>query len=203
MKPLSKPASMKHALRGLAAAALLCLAGLAGAAGPAQPLPGDSVYQLALPLTDQAGRTADWRTLRGKPRLVSMFYTSCQYICPLIVESGKAVERQLSDAERQRLGVLLVSMDPARDDPAALRKVVEQRKLDTARWTLASPPQAKVRDVAGLLGIRYRQLADGEFNHGSALILLDAEGRILARTEKIGSKPDPEFVAAVRKAVGG
>lgn len=203
MKPLSKPASMKRALRGLAAAALLCLAGLAGAAGPAQPLPGDSVYQLALPLTDQAGRTADWRTLRGKPRLVSMFYTSCQYICPLIVESGKAVERQLSDAERQRLGVLLVSMDPARDDPAALRKVVEQRKLDTARWTLASPPQAKVRDVAGLLGIRYRQLADGEFNHGSALILLDAEGRILARTEKIGSKPDPEFVAAVRKAVGG
>ena len=203
MKPLSKPASMKRALRGLAAAALLCLAGLTGAAGPAQPLPGDSVYQLALPLTDQAGRTADWRTLRGKPRLVSMFYTSCQYICPLIVESGKAVERQLSDAERQRLGVLLVSMDPARDDPAALRKVVEQRKLDTARWTLASPPQAKVRDVAGLLGIRYRQLADGEFNHGSALILLDAEGRILARTEKIGSKPDPEFVAAVRKAVGG
>jgi len=203
MKPLSKPASMKRALRGLAVAALLCLAGLAGAAGPAQPLPGDSVYQLALPLTDQAGRTADWRTLRGKPRLVSMFYTSCQYICPLIVESGKAVERQLSDAERQRLGVLLVSMDPARDDPAALRKVVEQRKLDTARWTLASPPQAKVRDVAGLLGIRYRQLADGEFNHGSALILLDAEGRILARTEKIGSKPDPEFVAAVRKAVGG
>src|SRR5690606_16221941 len=159
MKPLSKPASMKRALPGLAVAALLCLAGLAGAAGPAQPLPGDSVYQLALPLTDQDGRTADWRALRGKPRLVAMFYTSCQYICPLIVESGKAVERQLSDAERQRLGVLLVSMDPARDDPAALRKVVEQRKLDTARWTLASPPQAKVRDVAGLLGIRYRQLA--------------------------------------------
>ena len=204
MKPLSMGhASMKHALRGLAATALLCLAGLAGAAGPAQPLPGDSVYQLSLPLTDQDGRTADWRTLRGKPRLVAMFYTSCQYICPLIVESGKAVDRQLSDAERQRLGVLLVSMDPARDDPAALKKVAEQRQLDTTRWTLASPPQAKVRDVAGLLGIRYRQLADGEFNHGSALILLDADGRILARTEKIGSKPDPEFVAAVRKAVGG
>ena len=53
-----------------------------------------------------------------------------------------------------------------------------------------------------MLGIRYRLLADGEFNHSSALILVDANGRILARTEKIGSKPDPEFVAAVRKAVG-
>src|SRR5690606_14888248 len=29
------------------------------------PLPGDSVYQLSLPLTDQAGATYDWRTLRG------------------------------------------------------------------------------------------------------------------------------------------
>ena len=147
-------------------------------------------------------QTRDWRTLRGKPHLVSMFYTSCQYICPLIVESGKAVERQLTPAQQKKLGVVLISMDPARDDPAALKKVAEQRKLDTTRWTLASPPAGEVRAVAGVLGIRYRLLADGEFNHSSALILVDANGRILARTEKIGSKPDPEFVAAVRKAVG-
>ena len=165
-------------------------------------LPQDSIYQLPVQLTDQDGKTRDWRTLRGKPHLVSMFYTSCQYICPLIVESGKAVERQLTPAQQKKLGVVLISMDPARDDPAALKKVAEQRKLDTTRWTLASPPAGEVRAVAGVLGIRYRLLADGEFNHSSALILVDANGRILARTEKIGSKPDPEFVAAVRKAVG-
>ena len=58
-----------------------------------------------------------------------------------------------------------------------------------------------MRKLAALLGIRYRQLADGEFNHTSVLILLDAEGRILARTEKLGAKPDPAFLAAVRKAL--
>ena len=57
--------------------------------------------------------------------------------------------------------------------------------------------------MAGVLGVRYRQLADGGFNHSSMLILLDAEGRILARTEKVGSQPDPDFVNAVRKAAGG
>ena len=194
---------MKHLLRGIAATLLLGFAGLAGAAQPAPPLPGDSIYQLPLPLTDSQGQTRDWRTLRGKPRLVSMFYTSCQYICPLIIESGKAVERQLSPDQQKRLGVLLVSMDPARDTPPALKKVVDQRKLDLARWTLAAPPADDVRSVAAVLGIRYRQLADGEFNHSSMLILVDANGRILARTEKIGSQPDPEFVAAVRKALGG
>ena len=204
MKPVSmESVSMKRLLRGIAAVALLGFATVAGAAKPAPALPGDSIYQLPLPLTDSNGQTRDWRTLRGKPHLVSMFYTSCQYICPLIVESGKAVERQLTPAQQKKLGVVLISMDPARDDPAALKKVAEQRKLDTTRWTLASPPAGEVRAVAGVLGIRYRLLADGEFNHSSALILVDANGRILARTEKIGSQPDPEFVAAVRKAVGG
>jgi protein SCO1 len=51
-----------------------------------------------------------------------------------------------------------------------------------------------------VLGVRYRELANGEFNHTSALLLLDADGRILARTEQVGSTPDPEFIAAVRKA---
>ena len=198
-----KQTSVKHLLRGLAATVLLGFAAIAGAAQPAPALPGDSIYQLPLPLTDSNGQTRDWRTLRGKPRLLSMFYTSCQYICPLIVESGKAVERQLTPAQQKAQGVTLISMDPARDNPAALKKVVEQRKLDASRWTLASPRADDVRAVAGVLGIRYRQLADGEFNHSSALILVDANGRILARTEKIGSQPDPEFVAAVRKAVGG
>ena len=184
---------------------LVLVAGLllAGIALAAPPLPKDSVYQLDLPLTDSTGRTADWDQLRGKPRLVSMFYTSCQYICPLIVESGKAVERQLTPAQRAKLGVALISMDPARDTPAALRKVATDRKIDVGRWLLASPRQADVRQVAAVLGIRYRQLADGEFNHTSALVLVDANGRILARTETLGSKPDPAFVGAVRKALGG
>ena len=184
---------------------MLLVAGLllAGASLAAPPLPKDSIYQLDLPLTDSAGRTADWEQLRGKPRLVSMFYTSCQYICPLIVESGKAVERQLTPAQRAKLGVALISMDPARDTPAALKKVVGDRKIDARRWLLASPRSNDVRQVAAVLGIRYRQLADGEFNHTSALVLVDAQGRILARTETLGSKPDPAFVAAVRKATGG
>lgn len=184
------------AFLALSAAATAALAAL-----PAQAPPPDSIYQLPLRLTDQDGASRDWRHLRGKPRLVSMFYTSCAYICPLIVESGKAVERGLAPQQRARLGIVLVSMDPARDTPAALRKIVDERKLDTTRWTLAAPPRDDVRSVAGVLGIKYRQLADGEFNHTSALVLVDAEGRILARTERVGSRLDPEFLAAVRSAI--
>ena len=188
----------------LAAAAAFAFAFVATPAlsGKPAPLPGDSVYKLALPLTDAQGKTRDWSTLQGKPRIVAMFYTSCQYMCPLIIESGKAVERKLTPAQRARMGVVLVSLDPARDTPAALRKTIEQRKVDATRWTLAAPAPADVRKVAGVLGVRYRALDDGEFNHTSALVLLDADGRILARTEQVGTTPDPAFVESVRKSAG-
>lgn len=186
-------------MKPLLLSALLAFAAIPAGAREA-PLPSDSVYQLQATLVDQDARKTEWRALRGKPRLVAMFYTSCQYICPLIVDSGKAVERQLTPAERGRIGIVLVSMDPARDTPKALRAVVDKRKLDTARWSLLAPRAEDVRGIAGVLGVRYRQLADGEFNHSSALVLLDAEGRVLARTEKMGTQPDPEFVAAVRRA---
>ena len=182
-------------------AALMLLATAALAAPAQAPLPRDSVYQLPATLTDQDGKTWDWRSKRGTPQVVAMFYTSCQYVCPLIVDSGKAVEHALSEGERAKLGILLISMDPARDDPEALLSVARKRKLDGARWSLASPAPDNVRGVAGVLGVRYRQLADGELNHTSALVLLDRDGRIVARTEQIGSQLDPEFVAEVRRVL--
>lgn len=192
--------------RRLLAVALLAAASFVSAAALAQsaavrPLPRDSIYHLPAVLIDQHGRSADWRAHRGRPQMVAMFYTSCRYICPLIVDSAKGIEHALTPAERARLGILLISMDPARDTPAALKSVFDRRKLDAARWSLASPQPGDVRAIAGALGIRYRALADGEFNHSSALVLLDAEGRIVARTERMGARPDPEFLAAVKHAL--
>jgi len=176
------------------------LVGNAASPKPA-PLPGDSVLQIDNVFTNQDGRNFKLAERRGKPQLVAMFYTSCKYICPLIIDSGKGVDNSLTPAERKNLSILLVSIDPARDTPEALMYIVNKRKLDTTRWTLSRTDEKGVRTLAALLGVRYRVLADGEFNHTSALILLDGEGRVVARTETLGSKPDPVFLATVRKTL--
>lgn len=171
----------------------------AATAAPAlAPLPSDSVLQLTDRFTDQSARPFTLAARRGHPQLVAMFYTSCQYVCPLIVQTGQGIDHALTPAERAKLQVLLISLDPARDTPAALTKVATERHVDLARWTLARTDDDGVRKVAALLGVRYRKLANGEFNHSSALILLDADGRILARTEQLGATPDPAFLAKVR-----
>ncbi|ODS62045.1 MULTISPECIES: SCO family protein [unclassified Arenimonas] len=179
----------------------LLLALLLALPAAASELPGESIYRLADTYTDQAGRDFALAEGRGEVRLVAMFYTSCRYVCPLIVDSAKGVEHALAPEERARLHVLLVSLDPDRDDPAALKSVFDKRRLPADRWTLARTEAPGVRRLAAVLGIRYRPLADGEFNHTSALVLLDREGRVLARTETLGAKPDPAFLAAVKAAL--
>ncbi|KFN51012.1 SCO family protein [Arenimonas composti] len=195
---------MNPFLRALAVAAVLAMLPVpAAAAERAVPadLPPESAYRLGDTYSDQAGREFLLADGRGKVRVVSLFYTSCRYVCPLIIDSAKGVEHALTDAERARLGFLLVSLDPDRDDTAALKSVADRRRLDPARWTLARTDAAGVRRLAAVLGVRYRALADGEFNHTSALVLVDGEGRVLARTETLGSVPDPAFLAAVKAAL--
>lgn len=163
-------------------------------------LPADSIYQLESTFSDQSGQEFQLANRRGKPQLVAMFYTSCKFVCPLIVDSAKGVERALSLDEKDRLSILLVSMDPARDDTAALKFIADKRKLDAAHWTLARTDERGVRKLSALLGVRYRALADGEFNHTSTLFLLDTQGRKIASSSQLGGVPEPAFMAAVRAA---
>ena len=192
---------MTGAFRVLAACLALSLTPLANAGdADGRPLPAESVYQVDAVLTRAGGGPVAWRSLRGMPRVVTMVYSSCRAVCPMIVESARAVQRGLPERDRARVGFVLVTMDPARDTPETLAKVQRERHLDSPSWTLLQPAAADVRSLAAILGVRYRALADGEFNHTTTLVLLDAEGRVLARTEKIGAAGDPDFAAAARAA---
>jgi protein SCO1/2 len=177
------------------------LLGLLALAGAALALPGDSVYQLDATLTDQRGQPIKLDTARGQPVLVSMFYTSCQFVCPMLIDAARDTQAALPEAERRRVKVLLISFDPARDTTAKLAAMAGERGLDASQWTLARSDPATVRKIAALLKFQYRALPDGEFNHSAELILLDGEGRIAARTAMLAGA-DARMVGALRKQLG-
>jgi protein SCO1/2 len=165
-----------------------------------QPLPGESVYQLPMSLIDQNGRTSTLAALRGQPVLVAMFYTSCDNVCPMIAWQLRRIEQALPEAERARLRVLMVSFDPARDTPEALRKFATAHKADPSRWVVARAEENEVRNLAAVLGLRYRELDNGVFNHSSVITLLDADGMIRARTADL-KNVDAEFVRTVEASL--
>lgn len=181
----------------LALVAVLFLALGAGARAAPTPLPRDSIYQLAAPLTDQSGRALMLADKRGRAQVVVMFYTSCKFICPTIIDTVLDLDRRLTPAERARMGVLMISLDPVRDDVSALKSTADKRQLDLARWTLAQPRAADLRAIAGVLGVRFRPLDDGEINHTGVLVLLDAEGRVVARSSQTSGAVDADFLKRV------
>jgi formylglycine-generating enzyme required for sulfatase activity len=160
--------------------------------------PADSVYQINPALQTADGRTVPFAS-SGRVRVATMFYASCPMACPLIVDTLRNLDAALTPSQKARVDVLMVSMDPDRDSPAALSALARERGITDRRWTLARTSLGDTRKLAAMLGIQYRKLDDGEFNHSSVLVLLDAQGRILARSRKLGM-PDPAFLAEVRAA---
>ena len=181
--------SRRRILQGLGASLLVPGAFAAG------DLPGDSVYRLDAALVDQDAKPFALADLRGTPVLASMFYTSCDMVCPMIFETMHATLRALPAAQRASVRVLMASFDPARDTVEVLKKTAQARSCD-GQWVLARGDEASARKLAAVLGIQYRKLANGEFNHSSVVLLLDQQGRIKARTGKLGTA-DPVVVAAV------
>ena len=92
----------------------------------------------------------------------------------------------------------MVFLDPDTDTPAAITRVADKRHLDTRRWRLARAEKQGVRRLAAVLGIQYKQIENKEFSHSSALVLLDANGRIVARSDRLG-EADAEFVEAAKR----
>lgn len=142
------------------------------------PFARDSLYQIETAFTDDAGRSFALGALRGRPVVLTMFFASCGYACPLLVTDLQAIRAQLPAAMREKAAFVLVSFDVERDTPAALRKYREQRGLD-AGWTLLHGDDDAVRELAALLGVKYKQEAGGMFSHSNLVTILNAEGEIV------------------------
>ncbi|MEU6271145.1 SCO family protein [Streptomyces populi] len=74
-----------------------------------------------LVLTDTTGKKYDLRAeTKGRPTLVYFGYTHCPDVCPLTMNNIAVAKKQLPKAEQDKLRVVFVTTDPARDTPAAL-----------------------------------------------------------------------------------
>jgi len=150
--------------------------------------------------TTSDGNPASLSASNGHVRIVTMMYAHCPGVCPMAIATLGRIENQLSAAERDRLRVVALTLDPEQDSVASLAAFRQERGISSARWTLGRPSRTSVSTIAEGLGITYRSLGDGTLDHQSQFALLDASGRIIGRTSNT-QNPDTRFVAQVRRAL--
>ena len=163
----------------------------------ADSLPPNSVYHLQVSIEDQYGAVSGLDRYRGMPVLITMFYASCPHVCPMLISTIKLTESRLLAEERAELRVLTISIDPERDTPEKLRETLERHSVDSNRWSMTRSQPGDLRSIAGVFGVKYKQLPDGEFNHTTRIILLDRDGRPVASTEQLG-RHDAELLEAIK-----
>ena len=158
-----------------------------------------SLYLLDSTWTSDVGRQIKLGTLRGRPQILSMFFTHCEYACPILVSELKAIEGKLPPDVLGKVDFLLVSMDVKRDNPAALADFRATRGLASQRWTLLRGEADDVRELAALLGVNFMEDARGQFAHTNLITLLNSEGEIVF--QHAGLNQDPTLlIAAIEKA---
>jgi len=172
----------------LAAAALAVLPGARAAdtcpgcaetpAAAASALSNRSIYQVDATWTTDAGRPFRLAELRGRPVVLAMFFTSCGYACPRIVADMARIQQTLPAAVRARARFVLVSFDDVRDTAPVLRDYRAQHGLN-ADWVLLRGAPGDIRELAAVLGVKYKRDAAGMFQHSNLITVLNAEGEIV------------------------
>lgn len=159
----------------------------------------ESLYQLEVGFTDDNGRPFTLGSLRGRPVVLTMFFATCGYACPLLLTDMQAIRAKLPADIRDQAALVLVSFDTVRDTPAALKKYRDDRHLD-AQWTLLHGDDDAVRELAALLGVKFKQEADGQFAHSNLITVLNGEGEVVHQRNGLRGGLD-ETALAVAAAV--
>jgi protein SCO1/2 len=165
---------------GVAALAALALCGAAGAAAPrfAGTLQQGAARTPDFALHDQSGRVVRLSQLHGKLVLLSFLYTHCQDVCPLIAGTMNDALRTLSAAERARVRVVAISVDPDGDTLAAVRTYVRERRLlPEFRYLIGT--RAELAPVWQQFNVLVEARNEEHIGHGAFEYLLD--GRSVPR----------------------
>jgi protein SCO1 len=130
-------------------------------------------------LTTQDGKAFRLADLRGKVVVVSFIFTTCNGTCPATTQRMSQLSRRLvRDHLTDKVHLLSITLDPARDKPAALRDYMRLYEVDSKHWTFLTGSQKEIDKVLSDWGMWVRPGARGQLDHPSRVFLLDGRSRI-------------------------
>jgi protein SCO1/2 len=132
-------------------------------------------------LTTTEGKSYSFQNELGRDRLTLVYfgYTHCPDICPTTMADLASAMGQLSPDTRQRVQVVMVTSDPARDTPTALRTWLN--RFDPSFTGLVGPIE-KIVTIAKSVGIGIdppHRNAAGDYlvEHGTRVLAFTPDGK--------------------------
>jgi cytochrome oxidase Cu insertion factor (SCO1/SenC/PrrC family) len=127
-------------------------------------------------LVNQRQENISLASLRGHPFILTFAFAHCASICPGLV---KTVTDGVNTYDGERPALVIVTLDPWRDTPAALPTLARQWSLSDADHVLSGP----VEQVTGVIEDyeieSTRNPENGDVVHPGMAFVFDSEGRLV------------------------
>lgn len=125
-------------------------------------------------MTDSHGEPFDSSALAGKVWVVDFIYTNCPAACPMMTSKMHSLEKKVRGEPDVKL--VSISVDPARDTPAALTNFAGHYGGPTPQWSFLTGAPGTIH----LLAYTTFHVGDvlGKIEHSTKFMLVDKRGRI-------------------------
>lgn len=160
--------------------------------------PSNSVFWLNSVWVRHDGDKIKLKDLGSSPTIISMVFLGCKYSCPLTIQDMREIDEKLQKTAATPHKMVLISIDPDRDTPEAMRKFMKERKLDPTRWILLSSSSKNIRELAAALGYNYKKDNAMDFAHSMLTWIFDKNG-VKQFTREARKQSVDETVAAFKK----
>lgn len=121
-------------------------------------------------LRDQGGRRARMRDYRGRLVIVTFMYSTCRDTCPLTAQQIRGALDDLGPG--RQVPVLAISVDPAGDAPANVRRFLREQRM-RGRMRYLTGTRAQLAPVWRAYGIQPQ--GDG-YEHTASTVIVDGHG---------------------------
>lgn len=151
---------------------------------------------------DASGRRLRLSEFTGRPYLLTLVYTACSDVCPLIIQNlHPTVENAQQLLGADRFAVLTVGFDARHDTPDRMRAFMRSQGVELPNWHFLSADQKTIDALAEAVGFTFYPRAGG-FDHMAQITVVDAEGRIYRQIYG-GAFDPPQVMEPLKDVVFG
>lgn len=138
-------------------------------------LDGKSIYNSRFSWISEENKSFEFESLVGSAVIIAMIYTKCQSSCPVIINFLREFKEKLDSEIKEDVHFVLVTFDQ-RDTTLDLKTYLKKQKLEIPHWTFLRGSEKNIKEIAAILGIKFKQMDDGEYSHSNTISLLDKNG---------------------------
>ncbi len=139
--------------------------------------------ELRGPWRDQLDRPFTSKQLQGSITLVTLAYTTCRTLCPMVGERVRAIDEALIK-KNIKAQVVLISIDPDSETPATLNAWLKSRRLLRDRWYFIKGDLKETQALAGTIGQGFSEHKTPEhIAHTSAMAIIGSDGKLRSTIE--------------------